>query len=84
MEAGEELEEDVFQEDEDSCLLTPLDPDTSDLPATPVSLRSLVHTFQRAALASSALEVFACGELSEKVVGLIPSVEFVCWVLTCV
>lgn len=35
VEAGAELEEDVFQEDEDSCLLTSLDPDTSDLPATP-------------------------------------------------
>lgn len=38
VEAGAELEEDVFQEDEDACLLTPLDADTSDLPPTPVSV----------------------------------------------
>lgn len=44
VEVEEELEEDVFPEDEDSCLLTSLDPDTSDQPATPVSLHSLLHT----------------------------------------
>lgn len=42
VEVGAELEEDVFPEDEDSGLLPSLEPDTSDLPATPVSLHSLL------------------------------------------
>lgn len=47
VEAEAELEEDVFQEDEDSCLLTSLDPDTSDPPATPVSLHQVLQAVKK-------------------------------------
>lgn len=48
VEAGAETDEDVFQEEEECCLLSPLDPDTPELPPTPVSPPHLfLQTIQR-------------------------------------